>query len=177
MDLPNASPMAESRDDLLQEAERLMTAGREKAAEEAGPTRAFLVFSLGKEWYAIDLVHVRKVLRSSPFARVPGAVAEVIGLMNSQGEVLCILDLGKVLGSPSESDVSTEGKFIVVLQAAGKEAGFLVDSVDDVWEVAASGVKPTLDSLDPGKAKMFEGTIERGGRFVGVLGATMCLNK
>ncbi|HEY3488738.1 MAG TPA: chemotaxis protein CheW [Candidatus Deferrimicrobiaceae bacterium] len=173
---PGDSPNQDGREDLLQEAERLLLADREKESGEAGPVRAFLVFSLGREWYAIDLSSVRKVLRPASFARVPGALPEVLGLMNSQGEVLCILDLRKILGRPAPSSPSAEGQLVIVVQAGGKEAGVLVDTVDDVWEMPASDVAPTLDSLDPGKAKLFEGTLERDGRFVGLISAAMCLN-
>jgi purine-binding chemotaxis protein CheW len=173
---PGESPPQDGRDDLLREAERLLEAGREKDAEETGPARSFLVFSLGREWYALDLTAVRKVLRPVPFARVPGALPEVLGLMNSQGEVLCILDLRKILGMPPAEDSPAEGRLVVVVSAGGKEAGVLVDTVDDVWELPASAVAPTLESLDPARAKMFEGTIERNGRFVGLVSATMCLN-
>jgi purine-binding chemotaxis protein CheW len=174
---PGDSEPPDGREELLREAERLIEAGREKGTEETGPARSFLVFSLGKEWYAIDLVSVRKVIRPVPFARVPGAMPEVLGLMNSQGEVLCILDLRKILGKPAgESDILSDGRLVIVVAAGGKEAGVLVDTVDDVWEMPASAVGPTLESLDPARAKMFEGTIERGGRFVGLISAPMCLN-
>lgn len=168
----------ESREDLLREAERLLDgAGREKTAEEAGPPRSFLVFSLGPEWYAVDLAHVRKVLRPGPLARVPGASAEVLGLMNCRGEVLCVLDLRKILGIAAvPGGAAEEGKFVVILHYGGKDAGFPVDGVDDVWEMPASAVLPTLESLEPSRAKLFEGTVARDGRFVGVLSASMCLN-
>ncbi len=176
MNPPGDPPNQDGRDDLLREAERLIDAGREKSSEETGPARSFLVFSLGKEWYALDLAGVRKVIRPVPFARVPGAMPEVLGLMNSQGEVLCILDLRRILGMPAEKAALSEGRLVIVVAAGGKEAGVLVDTVDDVWEMPASAVAPTLESLDPARAKMFEGTIERDGRFVGLISAAMCLN-
>jgi purine-binding chemotaxis protein CheW len=176
MNPPGDSPTQDGREELLQEAERLLEAGRAKESGEAGPMRSFLVFSLGREWYALDLASVRKVIRPSEFARVPGALPEVIGLMNNQGEVLCILDLRRILGMAPVSVGSIDTGFVIVVAAGGKEAGVLVDSVDDVWEMPAADVAPTLESLDPAKAKMFEGTIERDGRFVGLISAPMALN-
>ncbi|HEY5997664.1 MAG TPA: chemotaxis protein CheW, partial [Candidatus Deferrimicrobiaceae bacterium] len=124
---PGDFPPTEGRDELLREAERLLEAGREKDAEETGPARSFLVFSLGREWYALDLSAVRKVLRPVPFARVPGAMPEVLGLMNNQGEVLCILALRRILGMPPAEDSPAEGRLVIVVSAGGKEAGVLVD--------------------------------------------------
>jgi purine-binding chemotaxis protein CheW len=174
----DSSPIDETREDLLREAEHLLEdPGKGKTTEEAGPPRSILVFSLGMEWCAIDLAHVKKVLLATPFAHVPGAPTEVLGLMNCQGEVLCVLDLRKVLGVPAGAkDGSTERRFVVVLHYGGKDAGFLVDGVDDAWEIPASEILPPLESLEPSRARFFEGTISRSGRFVGLLSAPMCLN-
>ena len=173
----NDPPTPENgREELLREAERLLDASRGEGAAEEGPVRSFLVFSLGKEWCALDLAAARKVLRPVALARVPGALPEVLGLMNCQGEVLCILDLRRILGLPPDEDGRREEKLVIVVSAGGKEAGVLVDAVDDVWELPASAVGPVLESLDPARAKMFEGTVERGGRFVGLVSPAMCLN-
>ena len=174
------SPLEEARGELLREASiEAEASGREKALAESGPARSLLVFFLGAEGFAVDLAHVRKVLRPSRIARVSGAAPEVLGLMNCQGEVLCVLDLRRIL-SPGKETVppaSTEGKFIVVIQHGGKEAGFLVDSVRDVAELPASSVHPVLDSVDPARARLFEGTVACGGRsFVGLLSPSGCLN-
>ncbi|MBI5905401.1 MAG: purine-binding chemotaxis protein CheW [Deltaproteobacteria bacterium] len=171
-----SSPLDDSREEILREASAAAEASGPQREEDAGPARSFLVCSLGSEWYAVDLAHVRRVLRPAPIAQVSGAAAEVLGLMNCQGEVLCVLDLRRILGTSSARGTTTEGKLIVVLQHGGREAGFLVDSVEDVWELAASSILPVLESLDPSRARLFEGTVTRGGRFVGVLAPSMCLN-
>lgn len=172
------SHLDESREDLLREAQQIAEAsGKERAEEETGPPRSFLVCSVGAEWYAVDMTHVRRVLRPSPIARVSGAAPEVLGLMNCQGEVLAVLDLRKVLGTAAPPRrPATEGSLVVVMQHGGKEAGFLVDSVEDVWETASPAILPVLESLDPAKARLFEGTVAHGGRFVGLLAPSACLN-
>jgi chemotaxis signal transduction protein len=173
------SPLDEVREELLRDASHSAEAsGREKAQEEAGPMRSLLVFSLGAEGFAVDLAHVRRVLRPARIARVSGAEPEVLGLMNCQGEVLCVLDLRRILGTGKEkaSSAEMEGKFIVVIRHKGKEAGFLVDAVRDVRELPASSVHPVLDSVDPSRARLFEGTVACGGQFFGLLSPSACLN-
>jgi len=168
-----------AREELLREASiEAEASGREKALEESGPARSLLVFFLGAEGFAVDLAHVRKVLRPSRIARVSGAAPEVLGLMNCQGEVLCVLDLRRILSSGKETapPAAPEGKFIVVLQHGGKEAGFLVDTVRDTTELPASSILPVLDSVDPSRVRLFEGTVACGGQFVGLLSASACLN-
>ena len=173
------SPLDEAREELLREAALSADAsGRERMQEDAGPTRSLLVFSLGAEGFAVDLAHVRRVLRPTRIARVSGAASEVLGLMNCQGEVLCVLDLRRILGTGKETAqvAEPEGKFIIVVQHGGKEAGFLVDAVRDVAELSASSVHPVLDSVDPSRARLFEGTVTCGGQFVGLLSPSACLN-
>ena len=173
------SPLDEARGELLREASiEAEASGREKAQEESGPARSLLVFFLGSEGFAVDLVHVRKVLRPSRIACVSGAAPEVLGLMNCLGEVLCVLDLRRVLSPGKEPGPPTapDGKFIVVLQHGGKEAGFLVDTVRDATEILASSILPVLDSVDPSRVRLFEGTVACGGQFVGLLSPSACLN-
>ncbi|MGZ8474564.1 MAG: chemotaxis protein CheW [Candidatus Deferrimicrobiaceae bacterium] len=173
------SPLDGAREELLREASiEAETSGREKAQEESGPARSLLVFFLGAEGFAVDLAHVRKVLRPSRIARVSGAAPEVLGIMNFQGEVLCVLDLRRILapGTETTAPTATEGKFVVVFRHEEKEAGFLVDAVRDVAELPASSVHPVLDSIDPSRARLFEGTVACGGLFVGLLSPSACLN-
>jgi len=168
-----------AREELLREASiEAEASGREKAQEETGPARSLLVFFLGAEGFAVDLAHVRKVLRPSRIARVSGAAPEVLGLMNCLGEVLCVLDLRRILSSGKDTapPAAPEGKFIVVLQHGGKEAGFLVDTVRDATELPASSILPVLDSVDPARVRLFEGTVACGGQFVGLLSPSACLN-
>jgi len=173
------TPLDGAREELLREASiEAEASGREKAQEESGPARSLLVFFLGAEGFAVDLANVRKVLRPSRIARVSGAAPEVLGLMNCQGEVLCILDLRRILapGKETAPPAAMEGMFIVVLQHGGKEAGLLVDAVRDVAELPASSVHPVLDSIDPSQARLFEGTVACGGQFVGLLSPSACMN-
>jgi len=173
------SRLDDAREELLREASiEAEASGREKAQEESAPARSLLVFFLGAEGFAVDLAHVRKVLRPSRIARVSGAAPEVLGLMNCQGEVLCVLDLKRVLSSGKGTAplAATEGEYIVVLRHGGKEAGFLVDTVRDAMEFPASSVHPVLDAIDPSRARLFEGTVACGGQFVGLLSPSACLN-
>jgi chemotaxis signal transduction protein len=173
------SPLDGAREELLREASiEAEASGREKAQEETGPARSLLVFFLGAEGFAVDLAHVRKVLRPSRIARVSGAAPEVLGLMNCQGEVLCVLDLRRILsrGKETAPPAAHEGKFIVVLQHGGKEAGILVDTVRDATDLPASSILPVLDSVDPSRVRLFEGTVAFGSQFVGLLSPSACLN-
>ncbi len=94
------SPLDERREGLLREA--MLSSGISGSEEEeTGIVRSFLVFLSGSEWCAADLANIRRVLRPASIARVSGAAPEVLGVMNYQGEVLCVLDLQRILGTGS----------------------------------------------------------------------------
>lgn len=173
---PQVPPvLQEAREDVLREAAaRGGEAGRD-ATGQAEALRSLIVFSLGSEWYAVDLANVRKILRPVPVARVPGASPEVLGLMNCHGEVLAILDLRRILGA-EPAGAATPGKLVVVLHFGQKEAGIVVDAVGDICDVRSQDVLPVLESLEPSRARLFEGTIAREKRVVGLLNVSMCLN-
>lgn len=167
----------ESPEELLLESERIRAAEGKEDLLDAAPPRSFLVLCIGPEQYAVDLAHVRMILKPEAFAKVPGAAPEILGLMNCHGEVLCVIDMRKIVKVPPEVE-ATPGRepLVVVLSLSGKEAGFLVDGVDDVLEVPGSAVLPVIESLDPSRSKLFEGTLSARGFFVGVLSVSICLN-
>jgi len=159
------------------EEKRVLCGTGKRDSEESGPLRSFLEFSLGGQWYAVDLGHARRILRPSPIARVPGAPSEVVGLMNRAGEVLAVLDLEKAMGMKGEvRGPREEGGFVLVLHLGGKEAGLLVDAVEDTWEIPVDKILPVLETVDSARARFFEGTVARDGRFVGILNVSICLN-
>lgn len=169
-------PQEESREELLRQAKRLAEEAARAEAAGPGTPRAFIVFSLGEETLAVELSRIRKVLRPAPLARVPGASPEVLGLMSDNGEILAVLDLRRILGGVGGGGPAPAEPQVLVVHFGDKEAGILVDTTCDVWEVPAPEVRPPLPSLEPSRARFFEGTLARDGRFVGVLNVPVCLN-
>jgi hypothetical protein len=45
-----------------------------------------------------------------------------------------------------------------------------------VTDLPSSSVHPVLDSIDPSRARLFEGTVACGGQFLGLLSPSACLN-
>jgi len=63
-----------------------------------------------------------------------------------------------------------------VVRHGDKEAGFLVDEVEEVSELLAYSIHPVLDSVDPSPVRLFEGTRACCGRLVGLLSPPALLN-
>jgi purine-binding chemotaxis protein CheW len=98
---------------------------------DAGATRLLLV-ELRGALYGIDSTAVREIVSVLEAARLPGAPAHVRGVVNMRGQLLTVVDVGhRLTGVPS----ATHDGSIVVVMAAERVLGLLVDDVHDVQEV------------------------------------------
>ena len=114
-----------------------------EAAEEAlaEPERvSYLGFCLGEEIYGLPLEQLREVARVAHLRRVPGAPAGVAGLVNLRGEILCALDARAILGLTALPPA--EAPFLIALRRAGDPLGLVVDSIADIYAVAADDIEP-----------------------------------
>ena len=77
---------------------------------------------------ACDLDPVREIVRVRPLARLPGAPAWVLGIMNLRGTMLTVADLSRRLNA----DASASPAFVVVVESGGKRLGLGVEAVQSV---------------------------------------------
>lgn len=104
-------------------------------------TEPVVVFRLGETFFGLDAGQVREILVPPPVTRVPGAPRFVRGVINLRGAIVPVIDLVQRLGLPGESREGG-GARIVVVEAGGEAAGFLVDAVTEVASLNASDVEP-----------------------------------
>lgn len=82
--------------------------------------------------YGIDSGAVREIVSPLEATRLPGAPPHVRGVVNLRGQLLTVVDVGhRLTGAPTET---AEGS-IVVVTAAERLLGLLVDDVHDVQEL------------------------------------------
>jgi purine-binding chemotaxis protein CheW len=79
------------------------------------------------ERYALPLSAVRRVTEVSAIARVPRSPPALLGVMNQQGRVACVLDLGPLVGLKSRP-ARPEGR-VVMLQRQRGDVGLYVSEV------------------------------------------------
>jgi purine-binding chemotaxis protein CheW len=145
------------------EQQRVADAGPDVEQERV----SYLAFYLGAEVYGLPLEQLREVARVSHVRRVPGAPAGVAGLVNLRGEILCALDVRAILGLPAQS--STEPPFIVALRGFGDPLGLIVDSIADIYAVAASDVDAPPATWPAERAACFTGTTRVAAGLMGLL--------
>ena len=109
----------------------------------------FLVFLLGTQEFAIDILMVREIVARMPITRVPGLPAYVRGVSNLRGQIIPVMDLRLRLGMPPASGQSE--RCVVVIASGGKQLGLAVDLVQEVVCMAASEIEtmPPMGSEVP----------------------------
>lgn len=114
-------------------------------------------FRVGNENLALPVGQVLEVADLGPLTPVPGAPPSVLGVRNLRGQVLPVIDLATVLGTPRANTAEK----VIIAEEAGRRAGLAIDQVTDVDELAG----PMQDSDSP----FLSGSTLAGGDLVGVV--------
>lgn len=118
-----------------------LLAASELPSPEAPPVRReWLTFRLGSEDYALEIQHVREVLKPPLLTEVPRAPAHILGVMMVRGEIVAVIDLRARLGLPP-SDPGPRAR-VLVCDTGEVSCGVLVDSVSNVIRLAPSAIEP-----------------------------------
>lgn len=130
----------------------------------------YLSFALGGELYAMKVNDVLEVLPYQAITPVPKSNTAVLGIINFRGEILPVIDFGKKLKIEASSQ---SGGAIVVLEvvvdAMKVLIGILVDSVNDVFEIALKDIRQMPEIGLQFKAEFLSGIFKSDDRFISLL--------
>jgi purine-binding chemotaxis protein CheW len=104
-----------------------------------------VLFSLGRERYALETRAVREVLRLIDLTPLPGAPAPFAGVTNHRGEILVVVDLRALFGIAAEG--VTDLSRVVVLGEGESQVGLLADQVSEVKKLRPEAIEPPPDSV------------------------------
>lgn len=108
------------------------------AAEDEN--REFLVFSLGDEEYAIDILKVQEIRGYENVTRIANAPDFIKGVTNLRGVIVPIVDLRiKFHFDKVEYGGQT---VVIVVNVADRVVGIVVDGVSDVMTLTPDQIKP-----------------------------------
>src|SRR5262249_29916322 len=119
--------------------------------------QSFVVFRLGGEGYALEVMRVQEVLDMQYLTEVPGGPRFLLGVINLRGHVVPVYDLRLPFGLPKDTQQTRAPCVLIVESALGHDSqitGLLVDRVSDVLEFAPEEVQPP-PQLGLGKATPF----------------------
>lgn len=100
----------------------------------------YLGFFVGSEIYGLPLQRLREVARVAHLRRVPGAPSGVAGLANLRGEIICAFDARAILGITNKAP--NDAPFLVALRGFADPLGLVVDSIADIYSIAADDIEP-----------------------------------
>jgi len=141
-----------------------------KAAEEM----QLVVFSLGREEFAVEVTQVREIMRMEEITRMPKSPHFVEGIINLRGQIIAVVELAKRLNlEAGERDSDTR---IIVVEAEDIKVGMIVDSVSEVLRVDAEEVEPSPTLATDISSAFLQGVVKKDNRLIILLDLTKVLS-
>jgi purine-binding chemotaxis protein CheW len=98
-----------------------------------------LRFRVGHQWYGIPVAEVIEVLHLVALSEMPGAPADVLGLLTLRDEVLPVIDLRLTFGTPERAlSLNTP---MVAVHHAERDLVLVIDDVDGVVSAMRTGAQ------------------------------------
>lgn len=113
--------------------------------QETERTQSYVIFEVGGEKYALEVMRVQEVIDIGNLTQVPGGQPALLGVLNLRGHVVPVYDLRVPFGLPIESTSGRAPCVLIVESSTANETrveGLLVDRVSDVLEFAPEDVQP-----------------------------------
>jgi purine-binding chemotaxis protein CheW len=124
----------------------------------------FITFTLGAEEYGIDIMVVREIKGWTDTTMIPNAPAYVRGVINLRGVIVPIFDLRARFGA--ELTVPTSMHVVIIVAAASRTVGLLVDTVSDIISVDPKAIRPIPEMGLPTEDQFLEGLVAMEDRMV-----------
>lgn len=124
---------------------------------ESDRAQSYVIFRLGGEGYALEVMRVQEVLDVGQLTNVPGGPKSLRGVLNLRGKVVPVYDLRVPFELPVDSHLGKAPSVLMVESTTTADAqvtGLLVDRVSDVLEFTPEEIQPA-PQLGLGKATPF----------------------
>ena len=133
-----------------------------------------IVFQLADKEYAIPVSRVQGIEKLMHITRVPKTEKYVKGVINLRGVVTPIVDLRERFDLPiSENEETTR---IIIISLEDMEVGFVVDSANDVLDIAANSIEPQPEVVGSLEEEFISGVAKLGKRLLILLHLEKVLN-
>jgi chemotaxis signal transduction protein len=119
----------------------------------------------GQETYALHMTQVQEIVELGPLTSLPGAGAEVLGLMQLRGRALLVVSLAGLL----DRDVNQNPRFVLVVDVQGLQLGLGVSNIYGIERYASDDVQAVGGGNDSQLEGWLSGTADRQGHMTGLL--------
>lgn len=107
--------------------------------ENDGRIDEFLIFKLGTEEYAIDILRVQEIRGYDGVTRLAQAPAFIKGVIDLRGVIVPVVDLRLKFGHRAEYNAFT---VVIILNVLNRQLGVVVDGVSDVMPLSRQQIRP-----------------------------------
>jgi len=107
--------------------------------------RQLCTFTLGDQYFGLDVLKVQEIIRAQEMTRVPLAHPVVRGLINLRGQIVTAIDLRRRLDMPDRPSELLPVN--IVVQTDDGAVSLLVDEIGDVLEVSESAFERPPETL------------------------------
>lgn len=110
----------------------------EDELEEDTQRDKYLIFSLGSQFYGIEILYVTEIIGIQPIAEVPDLPEYVKGIINLRGKIIPVMDVRLRFGmNPRPYNDRT---CIIVIDVHNSEMGLIVESVSEVLSIPSAEI-------------------------------------
>ena len=113
----------------------------------SGPTGVYLKCRIGREWYAIHVAHIVRVLHLVALTELPASDPDVLGMLTLPDRVAPVIDLRRRFGL---ADVTYRlDTPIIAVDTPHGTVGLVVDEADDIESIDEEQIAPFTGSVSP----------------------------
>ncbi len=116
--------------------------------------RHLMTFTLGKEKYAFDMNYIKKICWAKAITPVPTLPPHILGIINTRGEIISVVDLKALLGIQAETPSQAS---IMITSMKEVDVGFLVDSVDEIIDLPLKSIDPPMITFEKEYVNFIDG--------------------
>ena len=109
----------------------------------------YLTFGIDEEEYAISILKVKEIIEMKKITKIPNLPEYIKGIINLRGNIIHVVDIREKFGM--EAKEYDKFNVIIIVEAADRVLGIIVDQVKDVLSIDKAEIQPPID---------FEGTID-----------------
>lgn len=108
--------------------------------EEDTQKDKYLIFSIGKQSYGIDIEYVIEIIGIEPITEVPELPDYIKGVINLRGKIIPVMDVR--LKFKKEAKEYDDRTCIIVVEISNISIGLIIDRVLDVVNIEEKNISP-----------------------------------
>lgn len=141
----------------------------------AGSTVQLIAFTVGDQYYSVDIMAVREIRAWSGTTSLPKTAEFVRGVINLRGTIVPIIDLRARFGQ-GETD-ATKTNVVIILVVGDRLYGILADTVSDILTVSEKDIHPVPETEGSGENPFINGLITKDNQMVAMIALEQVVDK